>query len=115
MPDWRGREIAGKTLQVCEMEVPIAYLQTNHTRITSYNVCYTKLLRFAKRQPNTVSAFGMSVGSIKTFEDPGYIFFVDSNAFVFHQDLDPCVITSYSIHYTKLYELPKVDEITRGF
>ena len=40
-------------------------------RITSYNVCYTKLLRFANRQS------------------------------LLH---NLCVITSYSIHYTKLYE-----------
>ena len=44
-------------------------------RITSYNVCYTKLLRTALHL--LLSPVGAAI---------------------------PCVITSYSIHYTKLYD-----------
>ena len=59
-------------------------------RITSYNVCYTKLLR----------NHGFSAGWIPDHER-------EYSSQV--QPLDrrhprPCVITSYSIHYTKLYE-----------
>ena len=59
-----------------------------HRRITSYNVCYTKLLRIAQecgfQSPSRFSLrfrqrFGMSPKALR-------------------------VITSYSIHYTKLYE-----------
>ena len=51
------------------------------TRITSYNVCYTKLLRIMKRTKNTWCV-------MQTKEIREHL----------------CVITSYSIHYTKLYE-----------
>ena len=62
----------------------------NKYRITSYNVCYTKLLR-----NSTV------VGVLHDFLPESY-FFINSNAFYY-------VITSYSIHYTKLYdEIPNI-------
>ena len=51
-------------------------------RITSYNVCYTKLLRSPKREKGREDSRG-SGG---------------------HSGLQGGVITSYSIHYTKLYE-----------
>ena len=60
-------------------------------RITSYNVCYTKLLRIWNRnytlvcfRPIVLSATILSPGNLQTLN----------------------VITSYSIHYTKLYEEP---------
>ena len=49
-------------------------------RITSYNVCYTKLLRV-----------------FNPIENKPVV--VDNEEFI-----SKCVITSYSIHYTKLYE-----------
>ena len=52
-------------------------------RITSYNVCYTKLLR--RNHPNSSSP-----SWVRKFPKAGYN--------------DEFVITSYSIHYTKLYE-----------
>ena len=68
-------------------------------RITSYNVCYTKLLR--------------SVSSIDC-DFPGGNILVDrieGDQVFLQQDIRDttewwfyCVITSYSIHYTKLYE-----------
>ena len=50
-------------------------------RITSYNVCYTKLLRATCRSPTPPRCWWPTA----------------------------CVITSYSIHYTKLYELSHTD------
>ena len=55
-------------------------------RITSYNVCYTKLLRHVDRNLFSCSK--------------------DTQVKLIH----PCGITSYSIHDTKLYEL-KASEI----
>ena len=71
-------------------------------RITSYNVCYTKLLRslilgFESLEPEKPSGpqEGSESGAKESTGNPG------------------CVITSYSIHYTKLYELPSI-RVTRG-
>ena len=55
--------------------------------ITSYNVCYTKLLRISDHKHHGPST------STDNFAVPF------GNNFI--------VITSYSIHYTKLYELSK--------
>ena len=52
------------------------------SRITSYNVCYTKLLRVS---PRCISS-------------------VPSNCASHRETATETVITSYSIHYTKLYE-----------
>ena len=77
--------------------------KTSVTRITSYNVCYTKLLRgmtelrtwtddiFAKYFLNLPGVASVEVGG-------GLVREVHV--------LPDHVITSYSIHYTKLYELP---------
>ena len=54
------------------------------SRITSYNVCYTKLLRSV-------------TGGIKTAVNLGATNSVTVG-------VNTSVITSYSIHYTKLYE-----------
>ena len=42
--------VSGKNLQISEktmlLSVPVSELEDAYNRITSYNVCYTKLLRF---------------------------------------------------------------------
>ena len=73
-------------------------------RITSYNVCYTKLLR----NDHIMDMTFLEAGS----GDPDKFcllsqFFYVSGTNVSHagtQAADKLVITSYSIHYTKLYE-----------
>ena len=65
-------------------------------RITSYNVCYTKLLRQAFRGQRD-AAFGALVGE-------GVIGALGVKQGQFVREF---VITSYSIHYTKLYEVIK--------
>ena len=80
-----------------------------YDRITSYNVCYTKLLRFVRnfipRHQDAIALFTppaytspelVELGEAKAFSTfnyhgggIGYIY----------------VITSYSIHYTKLYDV----------
>ena len=78
-------------------------------RITSYNVCYTKLLRewgyFAKDQEELYGAwinikYGSGIPQKIVYQPVGtFNCFKDANSKA------PCnVITSYSIHYTKLYE-----------
>ena len=61
------------------------------TRITSYNVCYTKLLRF-------------EMGSLRQI---GELFGKSSRL---DEVVTRGVITSYSIHYTKLYDV-HLDEV----
>ena len=61
-------------------------------RITSYNVCYTKLLR------NKYHA--MTRGVLMQSEDPE----ATLKSFGINRQYAILVITSYSIHYTKLYE-----------
>ena len=66
-------------------------------RITSYNVCYTKLLR---RNPGIFKGFHV-VGRNK------YIVIANqqkSPISLWQQGKRNIVITSYSIHYTKLYD-----------
>ena len=77
-------------------------------RITSYNVCYTKLLR---------STVILSIGLVALVrqnndwiieigftETHGLIVFAISFIFLIYKLMDEIVITSYSIHYTKLYD-----------
>ena len=67
-------------------------------RITSYNVCYTKLLRTRKAgerpkaAPNTTATFSVSSSSEAKSSSVSITL------------PDGAVITSYSIHYTKLYD-----------
>ena len=75
------------------------------TRITSYNVCYTKLLRwmgidFIENYINT-----HIIANGKEFEEI-YESISKNNALLkkINSNIDNFVITSYSIHYTKLYE-----------
>ena len=103
-------------------------------RITSYNVCYTKLLRplvdtidIAKKlYPNAKQIVGITDdsitgrGSLKQFYDIDDIFpelnfthmtcssMTRDDIIEYLSSLDEktiLVITSYSIHYTKLYEI----------
>ena len=66
---------------------------SHNTRITSYNVCYTKLLRMdmLEYEPDKLYKLG---------KIPQYAYVHVS------LKLHNYVITSYSIHYTKLYEAP---------
>ena len=75
------------------------YDHHEHHRITSYNVCYTKLLRFAP-YPDGFSFNSAIVDGSKIYE----ISFRPKlpQEPVFKGKF--CVITSYSIHYTKLYD-----------
>ena len=69
-------------------------------RITSYNVCYTKLLRFGARIVRTAKAsepFGAAAQDCPGNGDRLDIVHGRRAAI-------EAVITSYSIHYTKLYE-----------
>ena len=65
-------------------------------RITSYNVCYTKLLRSVYVQVGRQHGNEDRVRSARIVSQ---IFTVESCGRVYHR-----VITSYSIHYTKLYD-----------
>ena len=107
-------------------------LLSNQCRITSYNVCYTKLLRlkldsYPSKALETgiypgmlleLSATGVAKHSTAGATDNPSVVFADKdvndpdatvemaydiNAGVYAFQLQP-VITSYSIHYTKLYE-----------
>ena len=59
-------------------------------RITSYNVCYTKLLR--------------DIGHPELAPDLGKIRSAGRHLLALINDILDLVITSYSIHYTKLYD-----------
>ena len=89
------------------------------TRITSYNVCYTKLLRIQNVVNNaTVPVIETGAGICHTYldatADAAMATDITLNAKV--QRPSVCnsmetmiVITSYSIHYTKLYDPPLLD------
>ena len=64
----------------------------DEARITSYNVCYTKLLR---------EAITPQSGPLSWSVPLWLLLLIDTGESAFEGD---CVITSYSIHYTKLYE-----------
>ena len=68
-------------------------------RITSYNVCYTKLLRI----PSRSRASSTSVSRRRAWGESSRGSRPSSEAI--NPPLSGFVITSYSIHYTKLYEL----------
>ena len=84
-------------------------------RITSYNVCYTKLLR---RWILNVPGNGADPCYM---EDPQIIIQkwggnLRTNTINLESDLRGVnVITSYSIHYTKLYEVKIISNIIRFF
>ena len=65
------------------------------TRITSYNVCYTKLLRLLKRDKQAAST--KTTGGQTISKNPLELRTATIFGLLF-------VITSYSIHYTKLYD-----------
>ena len=69
-----------------ELGYPLELIEISGIRITSYNVCYTKLLRDRRRRGD-----GPGQGRV------GAVIGAER-----HPVLP--VITSYSIHYTKLYD-----------
>ena len=80
-------------------QAPYLYLSMLYDdciRITSYNVCYTKLLRVSSS--GLVTAVSQGVTTIKATAQDGGIY-SESEVQVL------LVITSYSIHYTKLYDM----------
>ena len=107
----------------CELsnDLFLRYETGRLTRITSYNVCYTKLLRQAKSFPGSVSVSGYLISPAaslltaisgrclpwallkynRSFQGIGVGIGTSPPPFI-HQTSS--VITSYSIHYTKLYD-----------
>ena len=85
----------------------ITYSSEEKYRITSYNVCYTKLLREARQQLKTVAeallGYGLADDTLY-IANSGRYEYKNKGIDVFMDALKD-VITSYSIHYTKLYEL----------
>ena len=94
----------------------------NLNRITSYNVCYTKLLRFKRtdkayelgqkgmelfeRMPDKKhwsQAFYIFNVGLRVWKEPITIILEDFLV-CFEKSREGGVITSYSIHYTKLYD-----------
>ena len=71
-------------------------VELSSTRITSYNVCYTKLLRIRKK------------GGKLRMDGSGFSGFrCNREHIAYKADITAAgvrVITSYSIHYTKLYD-----------
>ena len=69
-------------------------------RITSYNVCYTKLLRTEIKNVIVPGAVYTCYQLYKIVNGPIAQFISQNTSKIM------TVITSYSIHYTKLYEHP---------
>ena len=93
----------------------IVFMYTSFCRITSYNVCYTKLLRRvvgAHRQADVGVGRRLPVGGIEAdpaqVGDEGFGPGVGGDVAAPERQITgnvaAGVITSYSIHYTKLYE-----------
>ena len=71
-------------------------------RITSYNVCYTKLLRYGDA---LVAPYDIGVGRIGNGRERGPAAARQGSVILARvKPYGQAVITSYSIHYTKLYE-----------
>ena len=90
-----------KALLMTEQMNVMAAASKEGSRITSYNVCYTKLLRMSKNLLVKVYAEGTTgrvdiIGNISEWNQ--------NNAVEMRSKCED-VITSYSIHYTKLYEI----------
>ena len=73
-------------------------------RITSYNVCYTKLLRIQSKRYQALAFKGMNHESIIRQLKQPIPMSIATHRGTERVNLSPIVITSYSIHYTKLYE-----------
>ena len=99
--------------------VRFALLYVVTTRITSYNVCYTKLLRIPTY--NELENVQTIIPEILRQDERLEVLVVDDNSPDGTADevkrmmaanprihILERVITSYSIHYTKLYEKPRL-------
>ena len=81
------------------------FLMEKKARITSYNVCYTKLLRDAGKTTTTerilfYTGISHKIGEVHEGEAT--------------MDWMEHVITSYSIHYTKLYEFDGISSQSKS-
>ena len=91
------------------MPSSISAISFSRNRITSYNVCYTKLLRIHESMEflHIKSTFGIAISQNRSGYEkrPGFPAFFRFIAPETRLRPSPRrVITSYSIHYTKLYE-----------
>ena len=75
----------------------------NVSRITSYNVCYTKLLRLGFNVENKLLLQPFSF-YVNCFTLPDLFTHVRYMLYTTTPGMILTVITSYSIHYTKLYD-----------
>ena len=101
----------GRRVRPAERSPPPCVARQRDSRITSYNVCYTKLLRdevlvelFLPGREFTVGILGeaaLPVGEIVPRTPPVCV--VSASPSVSRGSASG-VITSYSIHYTKLYD-----------
>ena len=102
-------------LKVLILATEKAANSTNNHRITSYNVCYTKLLRkLFKNDFYLASNYFVDMGLVtqkykvdvsKVDDSERSLYFNQGNDKLhMSYGLGINVITSYSIHYTKLYD-----------
>ena len=87
----------------------LRYLQVIlRDRITSYNVCYTKLLRGTTGSGKSVALNAMVLSLLyKASPEQVRLIMIDPKMLELSV-YEGIVITSYSIHYTKLYDSPMV-------
>ena len=96
-----ARDSQGNVLAATDVVLPVASEADCH-RITSYNVCYTKLLRAV----GEAELVGAPRPQQRHAVAPGEAAVPVVGAGITPVgEADGVVITSYSIHYTKLYEI----------
>ena len=84
------------------------HVELRNIRITSYNVCYTKLLRILDINMPDMDGFETLEHLNRLHLDIPVLFLTGAGSMDYAVkaiNLGAYVITSYSIHYTKLYDL----------